>query len=269
VETYVGDAVIDALMIVETDAPVATCSIASRLDPGLPGQEDAANLVLDHGPGGSEAYRARGLLTQPVTITRTPAAAALTFVVEGVRHILAGPDHVLFVLCLVLGTSGVRSLISRVTGFTVGHSVTLTAGFFGYVPAGGWFVPVVETGIALSIIYAAAIALLPPGRHARSERAMFAVTCAIGFLHGLGFSFVLQRMLSVDAPNLWQSLLAFNVGVELGQLAIIAVALPVLLSLRQMSDGFWRVGRIGLATGCIAVAAVWTAQRVLTLVEMA
>ena len=75
---------------------------------------------------------------------------------EGVRHILEGLDHVLFVVCLVLGASGLGAPgMARVTGFTIGHSVTLTLGFFGYYPTGAWFVPLVETGIALSIVYTA------------------------------------------------------------------------------------------------------------------
>ncbi len=104
-------------------------------------------------------FRARGLLTEPVAISRSALSAVITFIKEGVPHIPGGLDHVLFVLCLVLGATRFKNLVWRVTGFTIGHSVTLSVGFFRFVPSGTWFVPTVETGIALSIIYAAAIAV--------------------------------------------------------------------------------------------------------------
>lgn len=268
-ETYVGDALVDVVLEVASIEPVAAYSLASNLDPSLTGQEDTANLILDHAEGQTQIYRARGLLTEPVLIARSSTAAAYTFVVEGVHHILEGPDHLLFVICLVLGATGLPSLLARITGFTIGHSVTLSAGFFGYVPSGGWFVPTVEIGIALSIIYAAAIALAPKSQRRGGELAMFVITCAIGLLHGLGFSFVLHEILQVDAPNVWQSLLAFNVGVELGQLLIVAIALPVFITLRHLGDHVWRIARIGTATCCIVIASVWTGERTLMLVGTA
>ena len=68
------------------------------LDPGLPGQENTANLILDYGPGGTKVFRARGLLAEPVAISRSALSAVVTFIKEGVRHILDGLDHVLFVV---------------------------------------------------------------------------------------------------------------------------------------------------------------------------
>lgn len=263
---YVGDAVVDIILRYETGAPVYDYAVSSTLDPGLPGQENTANLILDYAPGGTKVFRARGLMTEPVTISRSVLSAVFTFIKEGFRHILSGLDHVLFVLCLVLGATALRSLIWRVTGFTIGHSVTLSAGFFGFVPSGTWFIPLVETGIALSIIYAAAIAVLPRSEQNRGERNIFFVTCAIGLLHGLGFSFVLQKILQITSPDIWQSLLAFNVGVEIGQLTIIIIAWPAFRLIQRSSEYAWRIGRIGIATVCIAVAAVWTGQRVLSVI---
>ena len=167
---------------------------------------------------------------------------------------------------LTLGATRLKSLAWRVTGFTIGHSVTLSAGFFGFVPSGAWFVPAVETGIALSIIYAAAIAVTQRAEPNRSERTLFFVTSAIGLLHGLGFSFVLHKILQVDSPNLWQSLLAFNVGVEIGQLIIIVAAWPAFRLIQRSSENVWRASRIGISTTCIAVAAVWTWQRALSVI---
>ena len=260
---YVGDTVVDVILRYGKLDSIYDYAVSSTLDPGLPGQDQTANLLLDHSPGETKVFRAQGLLKQPIEVSRSSLAAAVTFVTEGIGHIMGGWDHVLFVICLVLGAVRLSSLLWRATGFTIGHSVTLIAGFLGYVPSGAWFIPAVEMGIALSIIYAALIAVTERGGAARSETMMFAVTTAIGLLHGLGFSFVLQEILRVDAPDLWQSLLAFNLGVELGQVIIILASWPLFRLVARWSERAWRIGRWGVALPCIAVAALWTGQRAL------
>lgn len=200
-------------------------------------------------------------MQEPVEISRSTLSAIGTFILEGIRHILEGLDHVLFVVCLIIGAATLKSLLWRVTGFTLGHSVTLALGFFGFVPSGAWFVPAVETGIALSIIYAAAIAIRPSMTGA-NERYTFFVTCGIGLLHGLGFSFVLQNILQVTSPNIWQSLLAFNLGVEIGQLSIVLIVWPTFQLMRRMNLTIFRAAHITTAASCIAVASVWTVSRV-------
>lgn len=266
-EIYVGDTLVDVLIDYDAGGRVTSYALSSTLDPNIPGQDTTANAILDYGPGGVKVFRAQGLLTESVTITGSHASAAWTFIVEGVHHILGGLDHVLFVLCIVIGATGLRSLVSRVTGFTLGHSVTLTAGFLGYVPTGAWFIPTVELGIALSIIYAAAVAILTEEGHPARERTMFFVTFAIGMVHGLGFSFVLHEILKIDSPNLWQSLLSFNVGVEIGQLAIVLVAWPALLLLRRLNVTAWQYSRLALALACIVIAGYWTYERVPAVVD--
>jgi HupE/UreJ protein len=259
---YVGDAVVDVVLWYAAGSPVLSYIISSNLDPGLPGQETTANLILDYGPGDVKVFRSRGLMREPVEISRSSLSAVGTFVMEGIRHILEGLDHVLFVVCLAIGAATLRSLLWRVTGFTLGHSVTLALGFFGFVPSGTWFVPAIETGIALSIIYAAAIAIRPLGVRGENESSTFVVTCIIGLLHGLGFSFVLQNILQVTSPNIWQSLLAFNIGIEFGQLAIVLAVWPIFRLLHQTNITVWRVAQIGTAAGCIAVATIWTIERI-------
>jgi hypothetical protein len=261
VPPYVGDTIVDMLIRYNTADPVYVYSIASNLNPGLPGQEETANLILDYGPGGVKVYRARGLLSNPVDISRSAFAAITTFIDQGFRHILSGLDHVLFVVCLVLGATHLRGLIGRVTGFTIGHSITLISGFFGFVPTGAWFVPAVELGIALSIIYAAYIAIRQNLETPDTLR-MFIVTSAIGLLHGLGFSFVLHEILRIDSPDLWQSLIAFNVGVEFGQMTIILLVWPVFLVLARVNENLGRVSRMGTAALCALVAAYWAIERI-------
>ena len=266
---YVGDAVVDVVLRYRTSDPISSYSVSSTLDPGLPGQENTANLILDYSPEGTKVFRARGLLAEPILISQSTLSAVLTFIKEGIRHILEGADHVLFVLCLVLGAERLKDLVWRITGFTIGHSITLTAGFFGFVPSAAWFIPAVDTGIALSIIYAAgiAIAVMPGKAAAGRERNMFFVTASIGLLHGLSFSFVLQKILQITSPDIWQSLLAFNVGVEIGQLTIILAAWSVFRLIQRSSSTAWRIGRIGIAMACMTVAVLWTGQRALSVFE--
>lgn len=255
-QTFVGDTIVDAELIYRTGAAVDGYSLRSTLDPGLPGQEETANLVLDHGTAEPLIFRERGLMSGPIEVSHSALSAMLTFVVEGVHHILGGLDHVLFVVCLVLGARSLKSLAWRITGFTVGHSITLTLGFLGYVPQSIWFIPMVEAGIAASIIYAAAVAFRP-----EEHRSTIVITGLIGLLHGLGFSFVLREILKLNEPNLWQSLLAFNLGVEIGQLAIALALFPPLWLLARLRPRGLPLARWGLAVPCIALAAVWLGER--------
>ena len=264
---YVGDAVVDVELFYKTTKTVRNYTISMSFNPGLPEQDETANLIMDHAPGGTKIFRARGLLTDPITITRSVWAAVTTFVWEGVRHILEGFDHVLFVICLLLGASTFRSLAWRITGFTLGHSVTLTAGFFGFVPSGGWFIPAVETGIALSIVYAAAVAVYPRSNSIRTEHTLFFITIAIGLLHGLGFSFVLLEILQVNSPDIWQSLAAFNIGVELGQLLIIITIWPLFRLVKSLNQTLWLFSSRGIAAGCATLALFWAGERVLALIS--
>ena len=260
--TYVGDTVVDAELIYPTDRRHTGYTLRSTLDPGLPRQDETANLILDHATDPPLIFRVRGLIARPVTVSRSVLEAAWTFIVEGVRHILEGLDHVLFVVCLMLGATALGALAWRVTGFTLGHCVTLTLGFFGYHPGGTWFVPLVETGIALSIVYAAVVAVTSIG-----HRITTGVTALLGLLHGLGFSFVLREILKLDSPNLWQSLLAFNLGIEAGQLLIVlALWPPLMLIARRLPH--WAVPvRWTIALPCILVAAIWTGERAVQLMS--
>lgn len=260
---YVGDTVLDVKLFYASGRPVYGYALRSTLDPGLPDQDKIANVLLDHRTGGTEIFRAGGLLDEPVEISNSRLAAAWTFVQEGLRHIWEGADHLLFVLCLTIGAVGFGSLAWRVTGFTLGHTATLIAGFLGLAPQGVWFIPAVETAIALSIIYAGAVAVLrKPGA------ASFVVAAGIGLLHGFGFSFMLREILRADAPDLWVSLLSFNLGVEIGQVAVVAAVWPLLLLVDRYLKRVAQPGRAAVAFACIAVAALWTGERVMALIAL-
>lgn len=263
-DDYVGDTVIDVIIDYRFDDAVKSYSLSGLLDPALPEQDQTANLLIDHHGETPRFYRIRGLLDEPVqVVVGSIWRAAASFIIAGMRHILEGLDHVLYVLCLTLGASSLRVLAWRVSGFTLGHSLTLMAGFFGYAPSGSWFVALVETLIALSIIHAAMLVIVD-----RGAKSTGSVVVLIGLLHGLGFSFVLSTMLASDAPHLWTSLGAFNIGVELGQLAIVSViGLALWLLSLWSSSGVVTTTRMAVAFPCLVVAAYWVGARGLTLLE--
>ncbi|MGB2716383.1 MAG: HupE/UreJ family protein [Vicinamibacterales bacterium] len=157
--------------------------------------------------------------------------AAWTFVRLGLAHILDGIDHILFLLCLVVPFRRVRSLVLIVTAFTVAHSITLIGAAFGFVPDGLWFPPLVETLIAISIAYMAIenIVLEWQGAAAAAAfRRRWVLAFAFGLVHGFGFSFALRESLQFAGSHLLTSLLSFNLGVELGQLIVVAALVPSL-----------------------------------------
>ncbi len=149
--------------------------------------------------------------------------AALRFINLGFEHILDGIDHLLFLACLVIPFRRIRPLFAIVTAFTVAHSVTLIASAFDFAPDALWFPPLVETLIAVSIVYMALENILGV-----KPKRRWLVTFGFGLVHGFGFSFALRETLQFAGGHLLTSLLAFNVGVELGQLLVISLLVPAL-----------------------------------------
>jgi hypothetical protein len=149
--------------------------------------------------------------------------AAFRFVEAGFWHILEGIDHLLFLLCLVIPYRDLRALVVLVTSFTLAHSVALIAAALGFVPEALWFPPLVETLIASSIVYMALENIVGSNVQRR-----WMITFAFGIIHGFGFSFVLRESLQFAGDHLLTSLLAFNLGVELGQLAVLLLLVPAL-----------------------------------------
>jgi hypothetical protein len=198
-----------------------------------------------------------------------PSARATfaTFVVEGVRHIGTGPDHLLFLMALLLPaplfwSSGgwhsrpsaravFREVVQTVTAFTVAHSVTLALSALGALTLPGRFV---EAAIAASVGVAALNGIRPflRGRP-------WHVAFGFGLLHGLGFARFLTELGLPTGARL-RALFAFNLGVEIGQLAFVALTLPPLLWLGRKA--FYRRG--GLPAACTviaAIAALWVFER--------
>lgn len=185
--------------------------------------------------------------------------ASWLFVKEGFWHILDGTDHLLFLLCLVIPFRRIRPLVVVVTAFTVAHSVTLIASAYDLAPDALWFPPLVEMIIAASIFYMALENIVGPGLQRR-----WLMTFAFGLVHGFGFSFLLRERLQFAGSHLLTSLLAFNLGVELGQLLVLLVLIPALglLFTRVVQE---RMGIIILSTIVAHTAWHWMTERWATL----
>ncbi|MEM7074616.1 MAG: HupE/UreJ family protein [Pseudomonadota bacterium] len=201
-----------------------------------------------------------------VTETQGPPGLFASYLSLGVDHILKGLDHLLFVLVLLLLIRNWRILLGAVTAFTVAHSMSLAAASLGWVvvPA-----PPVEAIVALSIAFLAAEVLQPDPAHTRlSERYPWIVAFAFGLLHGLGFA---RALLDIGLPqgDVPLALLAFNLGVEIGQILFIALVLGLAAGLARLYaglPGFFAPGAPGLRGVVYAVgtlAAFWTIERVM------
>ena len=192
--------------------------------------------------------------------------AAWRFVTLGFRHILDGTDHLLFLACLVIpfalrspGEGGVRrfrALALIVTAFTIAHSITLIASALDLAPLGLWFPPLVEMLIAASILYMALENIVG----VTSVQRRWVLAFAFGLVHGFGFSFALRATLQFAGSHLVTSLLAFNAGVEIGQLFVLALLVPLLQLLFRFVVAE-RPGTIVLSAIVAHTAWHWTADR--------
>ncbi len=176
------------------------------------------------------------------------------FVPAGIHHILIGPDHLLFLVGLLLLGGSVRRLLLVVSSFTVAHSITLSLAALNLVtpPA-----RVIEPAIALSIVYVGVDNLMV-GR-GRDVRAWIAF--AFGFIHGFGFANVLREM---NLPNraLGWSLFSFNLGVEIGQLLVVVLVASALMALRSSNEAAGRRLAFAGSLVVILIGAFWFVQRV-------
>lgn len=213
-----------AMMDVVLETPIASdesrFSILSEL--AHLGMTTSTILRFDL-PGSDE--RLYQFIGNPGVIELDPSwyQAAFRFVELGFFHILDGIDHLLFLFCLVIPFRRFVPLVTLVTSFTIAHSITLGASAFGYAPSALWFPALVETLIALSIVFMAVENIVGAKLGRR-----WIVAFGFGLVHGFGFSFALQESLQYAGAHLVTSLLSFNVGVELGQIAVLLVTVPVL-----------------------------------------
>jgi hypothetical protein len=195
------------------------------------GEQTRVELLLAYPDGEEHVLRfdgdVRGLALRPAWWQ-----VVGDFLHEGVLHILGGIDHLLFLVCLVLPLRRLWPVVKAVTAFTVAHSLTLCAAALGWVPAALWFPSLVESIIAASIVFLALENALGRAFHWRWVTAFL-----FGLAHGFGFASALGDSLQFAQGQPLLALAAFNLGVEAGQLAVLAVLLPVLaLLLRRVES---------------------------------
>ncbi len=181
-------------------------------------------------------------------------AVVRKFVPAGIHHILIGPDHLLFLIGLLLLGGSFKRLLLLVSGFTVAHSLTLSLAVLGILAPPG---RIVEAAIALSIIYVGVDNLMSRG--GRDVRVWIAVV--FGFIHGFGFANVLRGM-GLPREALGWSLFSFNLGVEVGQLAVVVVVASALMALRARSH--LAAQRVAYAGSIVVIVAgtFWFVERV-------
>lgn len=201
--------------------------------------------------------------------------AALTFTKAGFFHVLDGIDHLLFLLCLVIPFrhGRLRPLVAIVTSFTIAHSITLIAAAYELAPSGPWFLPLVETLIAASIVYMALeniVASSAPGSgtvfsrsdgeagpDARRQPALqrrWLITGGFGLVHGVGFSFGLKQSFQLAGDHLLLSLVSFNVGVEVAQMVVLVAAV---VALRFLSRQVAREGVLAIILSALLAHTGW------------
>ena len=245
-----------AMLDVVLEYPIASEASRFSVRPTLARLGVRTTTVLRFLPRGG-AERDFEYVGDPGLVRLDPSwlQASRTFVVLGIEHILSGIDHLLFLLCLVIPFRRIKPLVTIVTAFTIAHSMTLIASASGLAPNVLWFPPLIEMLIALSIVYMALENIVG----ARLER-RWIVAFGFGLVHGFGFSFALRQSLQFAGAHLATSLLSFNVGVELGQIAVLTVAVPALdwLFARVVAE---RMGTIILSAFVAHTAWHWLLDR--------
>src|SRR6266478_3309465 len=232
---YADQGYVDAHFTYSISSAASRYTIRTSVAPDL---KNYLKLAIRYLPPGQEG-RAMVITSQSGTVSLDPAwsEAAAGFVVLGIGHILGGIDHLLFLLCLVIPLMRFRQVLAVVTAFTAAHSFTLLGSAFNLAPSGAWFPPFVETAIAASIVYMALENIMG----VNLERRVL-ITGLFGLVHGFGFSYGLQENFQFAGTHLLVSLFAFNIGIELGQIMVLAVMLPVLAVVRR----YVLPGRVGM-----------------------
>lgn len=235
--------------------------------PGLKAQNTDV-LVRLH-PMGSPAATFRLTPSGPnMTVPAKPSSRAVfvSYLGLGFEHILEGWDHLLFVFALLVLIRDPWRLFGAITAFTVAHSVTLALAALGHITVPG---PPVEACIALSIVFLSVEILKQDAGSVRlSERFPWVVSFSFGLLHGVGFAGALKEI-GLPHGDIPMALLAFNVGVELGQLAFVSVILATYVLITAVIPAFARAFRAGTAPGTVVtgyaiggIATFWLVERV-------
>jgi hypothetical protein len=198
-----------------------------------------------------------------ITAPRGTLATASVFLVQGIEHILLGADHLLFVLGLLLIVRTPWMLVKTVTAFTVAHSITLAIATLGYarIPA-----PPLNAAIALSILFLGPeIIRVWRGETSFTIRHPWVVAFAFGLLHGFGFASGLAAI-GLPQNDIPLAILMFNLGVETGQLAFVALILLMVRAFKVLEVHWPQPAEVIPAYVVGSLGAFWTIQRVVLMI---
>jgi hydrogenase/urease accessory protein HupE len=260
----------------DVGAAPAVYRFSTELFPGTePGGKTTTIVTYDTRAGAGVANLDTD--TSPTMTTQQDWGSRMwEFFVLGAEHLLFGLDHILFLLALIVGSRRLRDIVLAATAFTVAHSVTFILAALGIVSIPAFIVePIIAASIAFVALWylwdvwrrratvvaeTAAVPAKTPMR--RADWLRVGVVFLFGLIHGVGFA----GALGIDEPFSWGllgALLVFNVGIEVVQLAIIAVAFPILILLRRRLSpvGFW-VGVV-VATGVAVIGLFWFVERLI------
>ncbi len=229
---------------------------------GLKGLElSTTDALVRIAPIDSAMQTVRLTPDQPTTTLAKPSVisnVAATYTILGIEHILLGFDHLFFVLALVLLLKGGWLVAKTVTAFTIAHSLTLVGTTLGLLSLPS---QPVEAVIALSIVFLAVeVVKSRPGNFRLSERFPWIVAFLFGLLHGFGFAGALAEI-GLPEGDVPLALFTFNLGVEIGQLAIVAVALVALYGIRKLRGQWLQPTKTAMAYGIGIIATYWFVER--------
>lgn len=254
--SFVGDGFVERWTV---KRPGGLANSEVRIE-GLPGSITDVLARVEREDGGTQVAR---LLPERPSFVVTPSTHASgvvrTYLVLGIRHILTGFDHLLFVLALVLIVPNLRRLLWTITAFTLAHSLTLAAATLGlvHVPQAP-----VEATIALSIVFVAAeIVHGLQGHPGLTARAPWVIAFSFGLLHGFGFAGALAEV-GLPPRSIPLALFFFNVGVEIGQLLFVGAVLAALALLHRVHWTRWRWAKGVPAYVIGTVAMFWVFERI-------
>ena len=243
--------------------PIESIEIQDRLFSNNPNSKTIVTIMKDGEEAGqgvlsSEFKSWTYTVPKPADEAKSkPSAlsAMKDFFLMGVKHILSGPDHLLFIFGLILARPRVKELIKVASGFTVAHSITLTICALGIytMPA-----KIVEPLIALSIVAVAAEKFLRPNDKVWRT---VAIAFCFGLVHGFGFAGALTEA-GLPPERVALSLLSFTVGVELVQISIILTATPLLLWASQAKPKIYRPATVAMAVCISLIGLFWFGERV-------
>lgn len=260
---YSGEAKVGTAAAAIIGSATAGCegSIAGKAFsmPGLTGQAD---MLVRIQPLEEPAQALRLTAANPeavIAVQPDTAQVLKTYFILGVEHILAGWDHLLFVIALVLLVQSWRMVVAAATAFTLAHSITLAGAALGFV---GLPSAPVEALIALSIVFLAVEVLRRDEQPTWTRRFPWIIAFLFGLLHGFGFAGALTSI-GLPEGDIAAALLAFNIGVEAGQLLVIAVLLLLLAGIRKLASAALEPVIQCASYGIGIIGAYWVIDRII------